>query len=104
MSHLNTIDIIRAWKDPEYRLSLSEGERALLPLHPSGLIELADSEMHAIAGGAGGSTVTVDGQICCSSGDACITAGPRPTPSPTPTPSPSPKTGCALFTLIIAVC
>jgi mersacidin/lichenicidin family type 2 lantibiotic len=44
MSHLNTIDIIRAWKDPEYRLSLSEAERALLPGHPAGFMELTDIE------------------------------------------------------------
>lgn len=51
MSHLNTVDIIRAWKDREYRLSLSERERALLPQHPAGPIELMDAETYAIAGG-----------------------------------------------------
>jgi mersacidin/lichenicidin family type 2 lantibiotic len=44
-------DIIRAWKDPEYRLSLSEAERRLLPDHPAGLIELTDSDLDAAAGG-----------------------------------------------------
>jgi mersacidin/lichenicidin family type 2 lantibiotic len=44
-------DIIRAWKDEEYRLSLSEAERALLPEHPAGLIELADAELDHAAGG-----------------------------------------------------
>jgi len=39
MSHL---DIIHAWKDEEYRLSLSEAERALLPDDPSNLIRLQD--------------------------------------------------------------
>lgn len=51
MSHLNTIDIIRAWKDPEYRLSLSGAERAVLPEHPAGLMELTDVELSAAAGG-----------------------------------------------------
>lgn len=37
--------IIRAWKDEEYRMSLSEAELALLPEHPSGLIEISDDEM-----------------------------------------------------------
>ena len=40
MTHL---DIIRAWKNEEYRLSLSEAERALLPAHPAGLITLTDT-------------------------------------------------------------
>jgi mersacidin/lichenicidin family type 2 lantibiotic len=49
---MNTRDIIRAWKDEEYRLSLSEAERALLPAHPAGFIELTDTELDVAAGGA----------------------------------------------------
>jgi mersacidin/lichenicidin family type 2 lantibiotic len=45
-------DIIRAWKDEDYRLSLSEAERALLPEHPAGLIELSGAEMDGVGGGA----------------------------------------------------
>lgn len=37
--------IIRAWKDEEYRMSLSEAEQALLPQHPSGLVEISDDEL-----------------------------------------------------------
>jgi len=48
MRHL---DIIRAWKDEEYRLSLSEAERALLPAHPAGLITLTDAELDSVGGG-----------------------------------------------------
>ncbi|HEY0735565.1 MAG TPA: mersacidin/lichenicidin family type 2 lantibiotic [Herpetosiphonaceae bacterium] len=40
-----TTHIIRAWKDEEYRMSLSEAEQALLPEHPSGLIEISDEAM-----------------------------------------------------------
>ena len=36
MSHVN---IIRAWKDPWYRLSMSTADQALLPTHTVGLIE-----------------------------------------------------------------
>ena len=49
---MSNIDIIRAWKDEEYRESLSEEERALLPENPAGLIELTDEDMSAMAGGA----------------------------------------------------
>ena len=48
---MNTINIIRAWKDEEYRLSLSDAERAMLPPHPAGWIELTDAEMGTIVGG-----------------------------------------------------
>ena len=43
--------IIRAWKDESYRLSLSEAERALLPEHPAGAIELTDAAIDGAAGG-----------------------------------------------------
>ncbi len=38
------VDIVRAWKDPEYRASLSEAERAQLPNEASGLINLEHLE------------------------------------------------------------
>ena len=48
MSHL---DIIRAWKDEEYRLSLRTAERAQLPDKSEGLLELTDADLGAVAGG-----------------------------------------------------
>ncbi len=45
------VDVIRAWKDEEYRASLTEAERAQLPAHPAGLIELDDEQMRALVGG-----------------------------------------------------
>ena len=47
---MNTVDMIRAWKDAEYRESLSEAERAALPANPAGMVELAEEEL-AVAGG-----------------------------------------------------
>lgn len=44
-------DIIRAWKDEEYRQSLSDAERAMLPINPAGMIELTDAELGSAAGG-----------------------------------------------------
>jgi mersacidin/lichenicidin family type 2 lantibiotic len=48
---MSTLDIIRAWKDEEYRLSLDETARALLPAHPAGLVELTDADLGLVAGG-----------------------------------------------------
>jgi mersacidin/lichenicidin family type 2 lantibiotic len=39
MSHQ---EIIRAWKNEGFRSSLSEQQRAMLPAHPAGIVELAD--------------------------------------------------------------
>lgn len=52
------VDIVRAWKDVEYRLSLTEQERASLPDHPAGVIELNNEEMKAVLGGMPTTTAT----------------------------------------------
>lgn len=44
-------EIIRAWKDEEYRLRLSDAEQSALPQNPAGLIELADEDLGAVEGG-----------------------------------------------------
>lgn len=49
------MNIIRAWKDEEYRMSLSDEERSLLPDNPAGPMELSDAELDSIVGGGGGS-------------------------------------------------
>lgn len=43
--------IIRAWKDPIYRESLSPEEQAALPDHPAGMIELDIEQLKHVAGG-----------------------------------------------------
>jgi mersacidin/lichenicidin family type 2 lantibiotic len=44
-------DIIRAWKDPSFRSSLSDAQRAALPDHPAGIIELDGTVLDSIGGG-----------------------------------------------------
>jgi mersacidin/lichenicidin family type 2 lantibiotic len=51
-------DVVRAWKDEEYRLSLDEAERVQLPENPVGLVELPDGELEAVAGGTTWTTVS----------------------------------------------
>ncbi|MBV6622421.1 MAG: mersacidin/lichenicidin family type 2 lantibiotic [Rivularia sp. (in: Bacteria)] len=48
---MSNIDIIRAWKDEEYRNSLSEEQRSQLPENPAGMVELSDEDMESMAGG-----------------------------------------------------
>jgi mersacidin/lichenicidin family type 2 lantibiotic len=48
---MSMLEIIRAWKDEDYRLSLSETERELVPAHPAGVIELTDCELDEVVGG-----------------------------------------------------
>jgi mersacidin/lichenicidin family type 2 lantibiotic len=49
---MTTDQIVRSWKNEDYRLSLSLDEQALLPEDPAGMIELADEELLGIAGGS----------------------------------------------------
>ncbi|HEY0512221.1 MAG TPA: mersacidin/lichenicidin family type 2 lantibiotic [Thermoanaerobaculia bacterium] len=48
---MRKLDLIRAWKDPVYRSSLSAEERAQLPGHPSGIIEITDEHLQVTSGG-----------------------------------------------------
>jgi len=66
------IDIVRAWKDEAYRLSLSEEERLALPENPVGEIELTDADLEAVYGGQ--STNGIGCSIVCNSGAVCQSA------------------------------
>lgn len=50
---MDTKTIIRAWRDPKYRASLSNEDRAALPECPSGppLTELDEGELRHVSGG-----------------------------------------------------
>ena len=48
--------IIRAWKDENYRRSLSEAERAALPENPAGRVDLDELTAAELAGIDGGYT------------------------------------------------
>lgn len=43
-------DIIRAWKDEEFRRTLSADELAALPENPAGAVELEDADLDAAGG------------------------------------------------------
>jgi mersacidin/lichenicidin family type 2 lantibiotic len=44
------IDVVRAWKDPEYRKTLTSEELASLPANPAGASEVSDEELGEVAG------------------------------------------------------
>ena len=48
---MSNLDIIRAWKDEEYRNSLSAEQQEQLPANPAGLVELNDEDMSSVSGG-----------------------------------------------------
>ena len=52
---LSVQDIIRAWKDKNFRNSLSEEQQAQLPANPAGLVEIDDEQLVQVTGGGIGS-------------------------------------------------
>jgi mersacidin/lichenicidin family type 2 lantibiotic len=60
---MKTNDVIRAWKDPAYRATLTQAQRDALPAHPAGDVEVPDSELQTIAGGMRPETIVTRG--CC---------------------------------------
>ncbi len=46
---MNKTDVIRAWKDPFYRASLSEEAQAALPQHPAGVADLTDDQIRTLS-------------------------------------------------------
>ena len=49
--------ILEAWRNEEYYLSLSAEERAQIPEHPSGLLDIEDDVLKEITGGCGNKSV-----------------------------------------------
>jgi mersacidin/lichenicidin family type 2 lantibiotic len=71
------MDIVRAWTDEEYRLGLSEEQRALLPENPAGLMELSDDDLQTIVGGSlCKNTLCQKNTVVCHN-TVCIIAGSK---------------------------
>jgi mersacidin/lichenicidin family type 2 lantibiotic len=47
---MTSLDVVRSWKDPRYRRSLSAGQLQALPEHPSGAAMLTDQELKVASG------------------------------------------------------
>lgn len=50
---MKKIDVVRAWRDEEYRNSLTPEELASLPESPAGLAVVQDSVLRSVTGGCG---------------------------------------------------
>lgn len=43
---MTNAEVVRAWKDPDFRAGLSTTEMSLLPDNPAGKLDLSDSQVH----------------------------------------------------------
>ncbi len=48
---MSITNVIRAWKDADYRSTLSKEELAKLPANPAGTSELSEGELANVSGG-----------------------------------------------------
>ena len=64
-------DIIRPWKDAEYRNSLSKEQQAQLPESPIGEVELSLDDLDQVAGAGGTYSMLTAG--CCQCSCLCYT-------------------------------
>ena len=55
-------DIVRAWKDEQYRNSLSANQQSEVPEHPAGEVELDDDELKEVDGAGSNPAITAG---CC---------------------------------------
>jgi mersacidin/lichenicidin family type 2 lantibiotic len=63
-----SVNVIRAWKDPDYRRSLTAEQLARVPAHPSGAIEFHVQELHDVHHPSNGG--------CFSPCRRCFSTGP----------------------------
>ena len=69
---MKKIDVIRAWRDEEYRDSLTEQELSSLPENPAGMATVDDSALRSVSGAVTvrcGGTTFVDS--CVKPGQQC---------------------------------
>ena len=66
---MNREQIIRAWKDEEYRSGLSESEFSSLPENPAGIVELSGADLGEVGGYTPGLITII---TCANSCYLCI--------------------------------
>jgi len=49
---MSNVDIIRAWRDEDYRSDLSEADSAAVPEHPAGMVALSEAGLSRVTGGS----------------------------------------------------
>ena len=75
---MNKTDVIRAWKDPVYRASLSDETQAALPQHPAGVSELTDDQVRILGSSGPVTTAVTCTQYTFLNWNACCPATTAP--------------------------
>jgi mersacidin/lichenicidin family type 2 lantibiotic len=68
---MKKVDVIRAWRDAEYRNSLPEDVRSSLPEHPVGFADVNDDLLRGVSGAATLRFCTTVSASCVPPGTQC---------------------------------
>lgn len=79
--------VVRAWREPAFRASLTPQEQAATPSHPAGDLNTQNAGLGRFTGPrpqAGGQTFTVNNEVCCSTTPSvsCMSHCPSPSDDP----------------------
>ncbi|HVF56056.1 MAG TPA: mersacidin/lichenicidin family type 2 lantibiotic [Pyrinomonadaceae bacterium] len=81
---MNREQIIRAWKDEDFRESLNDVERSMLPEHPSGVVSISDDELDNAAGAEDTNWIYILSFGCCGGLTSSAACGSTVWNCPTP--------------------
>lgn len=88
------VDIVRVWKDEQYRASLDGSELEMVPSSPVGMIELTDEDLEYVVGGVAAIDQTgTGGRGCSCVGTKTATSGEGICWCTCPSPAPAPEPG-----------
>ena len=74
---MTSAEIIRSWKDDEFRSTLSRSRQRRLPPNPAGMVELTDEQLLGVDGGSLPPTV-----LGCTFDIICALLSLDPNPCP----------------------
>ena len=58
---MKKVDVVRAWRDAEYRSTLDADVRESLPASPAGIVSIEDDALKSITGGCGATACSCGG-------------------------------------------
>lgn len=64
-------DVIKAWKNPGYRNTLSAEQLGAMPANPAGVMEIADEAIGVVAAGAIPTSFNCATNITCTAFPTC---------------------------------
>jgi mersacidin/lichenicidin family type 2 lantibiotic len=72
---MKKVDVVRAWRDAEYRSTLDADVRNSLPASPAGIVDINDDALRSITGGCGNTNCSCGPPPVTSLAFSCLSTG-----------------------------